>query len=98
MSAVRNNIKPLMWLYPNSLSFWDNQLFDSNKGFWCLEIHSHQIGEKSLNVDLAKVERSKKGWKTSDVWFSNNLIDKPCALELSDAKRHVAVAENEIRF
>jgi hypothetical protein len=64
--------------------------------FGCLEIHSHQIGGTSLKMDLAKVERSKEGWKPSDVWFSNNLIDKPYALELSDAKPHVAIAEKEI--
>jgi hypothetical protein len=26
---VRNNIKPLMWLYPNNLNFWNNRLFDN---------------------------------------------------------------------
>jgi hypothetical protein len=28
MIHIRNNIKPLMWLYPKSLSFWDNKLFN----------------------------------------------------------------------
>jgi hypothetical protein len=25
MVIVRNNIKPLMWLYPKNLNFWDNR-------------------------------------------------------------------------
>jgi hypothetical protein len=26
---VKNNIKSFMWLFPNSLNFWDNRLFDN---------------------------------------------------------------------
>jgi hypothetical protein len=33
VKVFRNNIKLLMWLYPNSSSFWDNRLFDMKHDF-----------------------------------------------------------------
>lgn len=51
---------------------------------------------KIFGCGSCKVERSKKGLQTSDVLVSNNLTKQPYALELSDAKAHVAVGEKEI--
>jgi hypothetical protein len=71
--CVKNNIKPLMWLYPKSLSFWDNKLF--NMVSEPLDPLDYPLFGQSVIVESAGESREARGTFLINLTFFPYITD-----------------------